>query len=69
MPRELELTGREDIRQTLLKQFRIFYRIEGSDLAVFMFVDGRRDIEKLLNQRLTTPEIFGDNPLDETPIG
>ena len=52
IPKELESLGRSDVRQTVLGTYRIFYRILEQDIFVFMFVDGRRDIDTLLVARL-----------------
>lgn len=52
VPKELDGTGRSDIRQTMLGPHRIFYKIDGANVSVFMFADGRRDIDALLTDRL-----------------
>ena len=62
VPKELETTGRTDIRQTMLARCRIFYRVADADVAVFMFVDGVRNIELLLRGRLRAPDLFRSGP-------
>ncbi len=52
VPKELEGLGRDDIRQSLHGLHRIFYRVVGENVFVFMMMDGRRDIEFLLAERL-----------------
>lgn len=52
VPKEIAESGRTDIRQTMLGRFRIFYKVDGSEVSVFMFADGRRDIDALLELRL-----------------
>lgn len=56
VPKELRHTGRTDVRQTMLGRHRIFYLVGGDEVAVFMFADGRRDIEALLDIRLLAPD-------------
>lgn len=56
VPKELAATGRMDIRQTMLGSCRIFYQVRRREVAVFMFVDGRRDIPTLLDRRIADPE-------------
>lgn len=52
VPKELDGTGRSDIRQTATGPYRIFYKVADDSVSVFMIVDGRRDIETLLTARL-----------------
>lgn len=59
VPKELEDVGREDIRQTVLGRHRIFYRVGDSEVFVFMFIDGRRDVDALLAARMLAR---GDSP-------
>ena len=51
-PRELERIGITDYREILYKVYRIIYQIVESDVFVYCIVDGRRDIQELLQQRL-----------------
>ena len=58
VPKELAATGATEIRQTVLSRCRIFYRVADEDVAVFMFVDGVRNIALLLRERLKSPGLF-----------
>lgn len=51
-PLELLEMGREEYREVHFKPYRIFYRIEGQEVRVFLIADGRRDMLALLRLRL-----------------
>lgn len=51
-PPELAEQGITDYRETFFKPYRIVYRIERRSVFVVMVADGRRDMRKLLEQRL-----------------
>ena len=51
-PPELAEQGITDYRETFFKPYRIVYRIERKSVFVVMVADGRRDMRKLLEQRL-----------------
>jgi len=51
-PRELVELGIHDYREAFFKPYRIIYRVIGQSVFVFLIVDGRRDMQNLLQQRL-----------------
>lgn len=51
-PKELAGLGIKDYRQTFFKPYRVIYRITGSQVIIYLIVDGRRDIQSLLATRL-----------------
>ncbi len=52
VPRELEVVGVTDYRQISSGVNRIIYRVMGDEVIVFIVVDGRRDLQSLLERRL-----------------
>ena len=52
IPQELKLLGIEDFLEINYKPFRIIYQIIGKMVFVHSVLDGRRDIQKLLEERL-----------------
>ncbi|MBW1704494.1 MAG: type II toxin-antitoxin system RelE/ParE family toxin [Deltaproteobacteria bacterium] len=52
IPRELERIGVNDYREILFKVYRIIYQIIGSDVFIHCILDGRRNLQELLQQRL-----------------
>lgn len=52
VPKELETLGIQDFRQVLLESYRVIYRVIGQRVFVSIIVDGRRDMQTLLEQRL-----------------
>jgi toxin ParE1/3/4 len=58
MPAELKSINIYEYREIHLKVYRIIYQISGSDVFVHCVLDGRRDIEDLLRERLLrTPRL------------
>ncbi len=51
-PKELLALGIRDYRQTVLKPYRVIYRIAGQPVYIYLIVDGRRDMQTLLARRL-----------------
>jgi len=51
-PPELERIGITDFREIFFKPYRIIYQIIKSDVYVHCVLDGRRDLQDLLQQRL-----------------
>jgi toxin ParE1/3/4 len=54
-PRELAGTGRHDYRQVVFKPWRLIYRIVGRQVVIYLVADGRRDMQRLLAERLLGP--------------
>ncbi len=52
IPPELDLLNIEDFLEIHYKPYRIIYRIIKSEVFIQCVVDGRRDIQKLLQERL-----------------
>jgi len=52
IPSELKLLGIEDFLEIHYKPFRIIYQIIGKVVFVHCILDGRRDMQKLLQERL-----------------
>jgi toxin ParE1/3/4 len=52
VPRELEAIGVTDYRQILSGPNRIIYRVMDDAVIVFIVVDGRRDLQSLLERRM-----------------
>jgi toxin ParE1/3/4 len=53
IPKELAAMGRADYRELHFKPYRIFYKVSKSLVVVMAVLDGRRDMNTLLRQRLT----------------
>jgi toxin ParE1/3/4 len=51
-PRELLCLGLREFREILFKPYRIIYRVIENNVYVLLIVDGRRDMQKLLQRRL-----------------
>ncbi len=51
-PKELAALGIHEYREIFFKPYRIIYRIFGKRIYVYLIVDGRRDMQTLLNRRL-----------------
>lgn len=51
-PKELLTLGIREYRQIFFKPYRVIYRIMGDRAYVLLIVDGRRDMETLLQRRL-----------------
>ena len=52
MPKELLPLGIREYRETRYKSYRIMYRIFGRAVVVYCVLDGRRDMQSLLEFRL-----------------
>jgi toxin ParE1/3/4 len=52
IPPELERVGIFDYREIHLKVYRIIYQIINSDVYIHCILDGRRDIQSILQQRM-----------------
>lgn len=51
-PKELINLGIQDYREIFFKPYRIIYRVAGKNVYVYLIVDGRRDMQTLLQRRL-----------------
>lgn len=51
-PRELLALGTRDVRQLVVRPWRIFYRVDGDQVAVPLIADSRRNLKTLLERRL-----------------
>lgn len=51
-PPELERIGVLEYRETFFKPYRIIYQVVKSAVYVYCVLDGRRDLQDLLQQRL-----------------
>jgi len=51
-PKELAASGKSEFCEIFFKPYRIIYRIMGKDVYVLLIVDGRRDMQTLLQRRL-----------------
>ena len=51
-PKELLALGIRDYREIFFKPYRLLYRVTGDIVYVLLIVDGRRDMQTLLQQRL-----------------
>jgi toxin ParE1/3/4 len=51
-PKELLTLGISEYREIFFKPYRIIYRIMDRSVYVLLIVDGRRDLESLLQRRL-----------------
>jgi len=51
-PKELLALGIREYRQTFFKPYRVIYRVIGKRVYVYLIVDGRRDMQALLQRRL-----------------
>ncbi|GGY92504.1 type II toxin-antitoxin system RelE/ParE family toxin [Novosphingobium colocasiae] len=52
VPKELESTGIREFRQLLLGPYRLIYRVMDTRVIILVIVDGRRDVQTLLERRL-----------------
>jgi toxin ParE1/3/4 len=50
--KELRDVGIKDYREVYFKPYRVIYRVLGAKVFVYLIVDGRRDMQTLLTQRL-----------------
>jgi len=51
-PKELIALGIKEYRQTAFKPYRVVYRVLGSQVVIYLIVDGRRDMQSVLARRL-----------------
>ena len=51
-PKELPALGIREYRETFFKPYRIIYRVMDIIVYVLLIVDGRRDMQSLLQRRL-----------------
>ena len=51
-PKELSEVGIREFREVFFKPYRIIYRVERRTVYVYLFADGRRDMQALLSRRL-----------------
>ena len=51
-PKELLALGIRDYREIFFKPYRIIYRVVRKNVYIFLIVDGRRDMQSLLQRRL-----------------
>ena len=51
-PKELLPLGIREYREILFKPYRIIYRVLDKNITVLLIVDGRRDMQALLERRL-----------------
>lgn len=51
-PTELLALGIREYREIFFKPYRIIYRVVSKNVYVFLVVDGRRDMQSLLQRRL-----------------
>ena len=51
-PKELLKLGIRDYREVFFKPYRIIYRVDEDNVYVYLIVDGRRDMQTLLQRRL-----------------
>ena len=52
VPKELRPLGIAEYREARFKPYRIIYRIAGRQVVVYCVLDGRRDMQTLLQARL-----------------
>jgi toxin ParE1/3/4 len=51
-PKELLALGIREYREIFFKPYRVIYRVMGDIVYVLLIVDGRRDMQALLQRRL-----------------
>ena len=52
IPQELERVGVFDYREIHIKVYRIIYQIIGSNVYIHCILDGRRDLQEILERRI-----------------
>jgi len=52
LPKELQALGVREYRQTFFKPYRLIYRVLGNKVFIYVIVDGRQDMQSLLQRRL-----------------
>jgi toxin ParE1/3/4 len=51
-PKELLILGIREYRKIFFKPYRIIYRVIGHVVYIYLIVDGRRDMQSLLQRRM-----------------
>ena len=51
-PKELSVLGIHEFREVFFKPYRIIYSIRDSNVYILLIVDGRRDLQALLQRRI-----------------
>lgn len=51
-PRELLSLGIREYRQTIVKPYRVIYRVIAQNVYIYLIADSRRDLQSLLQRRL-----------------
>jgi len=51
-PKELIALGIRDYREIFFKPYRLIYRVIGYNVHILLIVDGRREMQSLLQRRL-----------------
>lgn len=51
-PKEMVSLGIKEYRQTFFEPYRVIYRVTGSQVIIYLIVDGRRDMQSVLARRL-----------------
>jgi toxin ParE1/3/4 len=54
VPKEFERQGYSAFRQLVMPPYRIFYQVIGTRVIVSMVIDGRRDVDLLIEEFLAT---------------
>ncbi|MBM3557856.1 MAG: type II toxin-antitoxin system RelE/ParE family toxin [Alphaproteobacteria bacterium] len=52
IPKELDALGIDEFREFHWKPYRVIYRVGGREAVVYCVLDGRRDMQALLQRRL-----------------
>jgi toxin ParE1/3/4 len=52
VPKELRAVGMTEYRETRYKPYRVIYRVAGRQVIIYCVLDGRRDMQSLLERRL-----------------
>ena len=52
IPKELDRISVKNYREVNYKSYRVLYEIEGKKVNVFAILDGRRDLQDVLERRL-----------------
>ena len=52
IPPELDRVGITDYREIHFKPYRAIYEVDGNDVFIHCVLDGRRDIQSILERRL-----------------
>ena len=52
VPPELERIGSKDFKEIILKPYRVIYKRTKNRVLVYCILDGRRDLQDLLEERL-----------------